>query len=99
LNIAMPPPIQGDGQVTYADGTAATRDQVAKDVSAFLAWTAEPRLENRHRAGVAVLIFLILATILAYFAYKNIWASAKTPPSRRDDDDDYSHGTTAHGHH
>jgi ubiquinol-cytochrome c reductase cytochrome c1 subunit len=99
LNIAMPPPIQGDGQVTYADGTAATGDQVAKDVSAFLAWTAEPRLENRHRTGVAVLIFLILATILAYMAYQNIWSTAKTPPPRGDDDEDYTPGGTATGHH
>jgi ubiquinol-cytochrome c reductase cytochrome c1 subunit len=77
LNIAMPPPIQGDGQVSYADGTPATGDQVAKDVSAFLAWTAEPRLENRLRAGWAVLIFLLIATVLAYMAYQNIWRTAK----------------------
>jgi ubiquinol-cytochrome c reductase cytochrome c1 subunit len=73
LNIAMPPPLTSDGLVTYADGTPATRDQMAKDVSAFLTWTAEPRLENRHRAGIATLVFLIIATILAYMAYQNIW--------------------------
>jgi ubiquinol-cytochrome c reductase cytochrome c1 subunit len=77
LNIAMPPPIAADGQVTYADGTAATRDQMAKDVAAFLTWTAEPRLENRHRAGLATLIFLLFATVLAYLAYQNVWHSAK----------------------
>ncbi len=77
LNIAMPPPITADGQVTYADGTNATVDQMSKDVSAFLAWTAEPRLENRNRTGIAVLIFLTIATILAYLAYRNIWAEAK----------------------
>jgi ubiquinol-cytochrome c reductase cytochrome c1 subunit len=73
LNIAMPPPLTADGQVTYADGTNPTRDQMAKDVSAFLAWTAEPKLENRKAAGWAVLAFLIFATILAYMAYQNIW--------------------------
>jgi ubiquinol-cytochrome c reductase cytochrome c1 subunit len=76
LNIAMAPPLS-DGQVTYADGTQASRDQMAKDVSAFLVWTAEPKLENRHRYGMAVLIFLIIATILGYFSYRNIWAEAK----------------------
>ena len=45
--------------------------------SAFLVWTAEPKLENRHRAGLAVLIFLIFATMLGYLAYRNIWAEAK----------------------
>jgi ubiquinol-cytochrome c reductase cytochrome c1 subunit len=73
LNIAMPPPLASDGQVGYADGTNPTREQMAKDVSAFLAWSAEPRLENRKAAGVATLVFLIFATILAYLAYQNIW--------------------------
>jgi hypothetical protein len=65
LNLAMPPPITADGQVTYADGTNPTRDQMAKDVTAFLVWTAEPNLQSRHRAGIAVLIFLLFATVLA----------------------------------
>ena len=77
LNIAMPPPLTSDGQVTYADGTKSTIDQNAKDVSAFLVWTAEPKLENRHRTGLAVLIFLTIATILGYLSYRNIWAEAK----------------------
>lgn len=84
LNIAMPPPLTGDGQVGYADGTNPTRDQVAKDVSAFLAWAAEPRLENRHSTGLAVLIFLIFATVLAYLAYQNVWhggASRRVRPT------------------
>ena len=73
LNIAMPPPLKSEGQVTYADGTKPTVDQMAQDIAAFLTWTAEPRLENRHRAGLASLAFLIFATILAYLAYQNIW--------------------------
>jgi ubiquinol-cytochrome c reductase cytochrome c1 subunit len=77
LNLAMPPPITADGQVTYADGTKPTVDQMSKDVSAFLTWTAEPFLENRHRTGIAVLLFLLIATILAYFSYKQIWATSK----------------------
>jgi ubiquinol-cytochrome c reductase cytochrome c1 subunit len=77
LNIAMPPPLTTDGQVTYADGTKPTVDQMAKDVSAFLVWTAEPNLENRHAAGIAVAIFLLVASILGYLAYQNIWHEAK----------------------
>jgi ubiquinol-cytochrome c reductase cytochrome c1 subunit len=77
LNIAMPPPLTANGQVTYADGTPASVDQMAKDVSAFLVWAAEPKLENRHRAGLAVLVFLLVATILSYLAYRQIWAEAK----------------------
>jgi ubiquinol-cytochrome c reductase cytochrome c1 subunit len=77
LNLAMAPPLTSEGQVTYADGTKATVDQMAKDVSAFLVWTAEPKLENRHRYGITALIFLIVATILGYLSYRNIWAEAK----------------------
>ena len=73
----MAPPLTSEGQVTYVDGTKATVDQMAKDVSAFLVWTAEPKLENRHRYGLATLIFLIFATILGYLSYRNIWAEAK----------------------
>ena len=77
LNIAMPPPLQRNGQVQYADGTQATVDQMAQDVSAFLTWTAEPNLQRRHRAGLAVVIFLLFASILSYLAYKNVWSTAK----------------------
>lgn len=78
LNIGMPQPLTSAGQVSYKDGNPeATVDQMAKDVSAFLIWTAEPKLEQRHKLGVAVLIFLAFATVLSYLSYKNIWASEK----------------------
>jgi ubiquinol-cytochrome c reductase cytochrome c1 subunit len=77
LNVAMPPPLTTNGQVSYADGTPATVDQMAKDVAAFLVWTAEPNLESRHAAGLAVTVFLLFATILGYLAYQQIWYEAK----------------------
>jgi len=81
LNIAMPPPLTADGQVTYGPGNPApTRAQMANDVAAFLMWAAEPNLQSRHRAGLVVLIFLIFGTVLGYLAYQNIWHG---PGSRR----------------
>jgi ubiquinol-cytochrome c reductase cytochrome c1 subunit len=77
LNISMPPPLTGDDQVTYTDGTRATVDQMAKDVSAFLVWTAEPTMQSRHRAGLAVVAFLLIATGLAYGAYLTVWRGVK----------------------
>ncbi|HKR24485.1 MAG TPA: cytochrome c1 [Allosphingosinicella sp.] len=78
LNIAMPPPLTADGQVTYAPGNPApTRQQMAHDVSAFLAWTAEPSLEARHKTGIFTLIFLLIGTMLAYMAYQNVWRGTK----------------------
>ncbi|GAA4011921.1 cytochrome c1 [Sphingomonas swuensis] len=83
LNIAMPAPLVSDGQVTFADGTKPTVEQMSRDVAAFLVWTAEPNLEARHRTGWTVMIFLLIATILAYMAYRNIWANAKREVSIR----------------
>ena len=73
LNIAMPPPLKSDGQVQYTDGTKSTVDQMAKDVSAFLTWTAEPNLESRHAAGLAAVVFLLIFCFLAWGAYQNVW--------------------------
>ena len=77
LNIAMAPPLTADDQVTFDDGTKATKAQIAKDVAAFLTWTAEPKMENRKSGGWAALGFLIIFTVLTWFSYKNIWASKK----------------------
>ena len=87
LNLAMAPPITADGQVTYADGTEATVSQMAQDVSAFLTWTAEPTLVKRQATGWPVLGFLLFATILAWFAKKQIWAGVKPKrPTERSGD-------------
>ncbi len=77
LNIAMPPPLTQDGQVTYSDGTRATKDQMARDVAAFLTWTAEPNLEARHAAGLAAIIFIGIFIVLAWGAYQNVWRDVK----------------------
>ena len=77
LNIAMPPPLTSTGQVTYADGKPATVDQMSQDVSAFLAWTAEPKMEARKKTGMSTVIFLLVLTVLTYLAYRHIWADEK----------------------
>ena len=77
LNLAMAPPLGVDGQVTYDDGTEATVSQMSADVAAFLTWTAEPKLVERKQTGFAVLVFLLFATVLAYFAKRQVWSSVK----------------------
>ena len=74
--IGMPQPLYDDG-VEYADGTKATPDQMAKDVTAFLAWASEPEMEERKSLGISVVLFLLLLTTLSYFAMKQIWAPIK----------------------
>ena len=72
--IGMPPPLS-EGAVTFDDGTPATVDQMARDVSAFLAWTAEPKMEERKRTGFMVMIFLGVLALLLYLTKKRVWAN------------------------
>ena len=71
--IAMAPPLFADA-VEYDDGTPATVEQMAKDVANFLAWTAEPEMEDRKGMGVQVFLFLLVFLGLAIANKKRLWA-------------------------
>jgi ubiquinol-cytochrome c reductase cytochrome c1 subunit len=72
--IAMPQPLN-DNSVTFADGTPATLNEEAYDVVNFLAWAAEPTLEDRHRTGIKVILFLLAMTGILYAGKRRIWAA------------------------
>lgn len=72
-NIKMAKPLSEDA-VEYVDGTKATEEQMAKDVTTFLMWSAEPHLEARHKMGFKAILYLIILTILVYFSMKKIWS-------------------------
>ena len=72
--IAMPQPLFAN-QVVYADGTPATIEQMASDLTHFLTWTAEPKMEERKRLGFAVILFLIFFSGLCYASYRRLWRS------------------------
>lgn len=74
--IAMAPPLWPDF-VEYADGTEATVSQMSQDVAAFLAFAAEPNMEERKSLGAKVMIFLLVFTILFYLVKRKIWADVK----------------------
>ena len=67
-----------DGLVEYNDGTKATIEQMSKDVTTFLMWTAEPHLEARHQMGFKAIVYLIILTVLVYFSMKRIWSRIET---------------------
>jgi ubiquinol-cytochrome c reductase cytochrome c1 subunit len=71
--IAMPPPLS-EGAVQFADGTEASTEQTAADVTTFLTWAAEPMLEERKQTGLKVILFLIVMTGLLYATKKRIWS-------------------------
>jgi ubiquinol-cytochrome c reductase cytochrome c1 subunit len=70
--ISMPPPLT-NGKVTFDDGTPSTVQQEAKDVAAFLAWAAEPKMEERKTFGLGAMIYLLIFSVLLWFSYKQIW--------------------------
>lgn len=74
--ISMPPPLS-DGAVAYQDGTPPTVDNYARDVAAFLSWTADPSFDQRKRIGWQVILYLIVTTILLYVGKKRIWSAIK----------------------
>ncbi len=67
-----------EGLVQYKDGTEASVEQMAKDVTTFLSWAAEPHLESRHKIGFRSIIYLIIITFLVYFVMKKIWSRVET---------------------
>ena len=67
-----------DGLIEYADGTESNIEQMSKDVTTFLTWTAEPHLEARHQMGFKAIVYLIILTILVYFSMKRIWSRIET---------------------
>ncbi len=70
---AMAPPLFEDA-VEYGDGTPATVEQMATDVTSFLAWAAEPEMEERKRMGIKVILFLLVLTGLLYAVKRKVWA-------------------------
>lgn len=74
--IGMAPPLSDD-QVTFDDGSPTTVDAMSRDVAAFLAWTAEPKMEERKRTGFQVMIFLFVFSVLLYLTKNKIWRNVE----------------------
>ena len=72
---AMPPMLSADSFVTYQDGSGSL-EQNSRDVAAFLAWAADPSLNERKRIGWLVILYLIVTTALLYVGKRRIWAKA-----------------------
>lgn len=75
--ISMPPPLN-DGQVDYPDGTPNSASQLAKDVSTFLTWAADPTQDERKLMGTKAVSGMILATLLTFWYKRFKWNVVKT---------------------
>jgi ubiquinol-cytochrome c reductase cytochrome c1 subunit len=74
--VQMAPQLE-DGLIEYDDGTPATAEQMAHDVSAFLMWTAEPKMMARKQAGAVAVLLLVLLSSLLYLSNKKLWYPIK----------------------
>jgi ubiquinol-cytochrome c reductase cytochrome c1 subunit len=79
--ISMAPPLD-DGWVEFDDGAPNDLVSMSKDVSAFLMWTAEPKLVARKQMGLVAVIMLTLLSVLLYLTNKRIWAPHKAAVTR-----------------
>ncbi|WP_425408623.1 cytochrome c1 [Hyphococcus sp.] len=70
--LAMAPPL-ADGMVSYGDDSPQTVEQYAKDVTEFLMWAAEPKMESRKALGVMSLIYLLILAGILYWSYRKVW--------------------------
>jgi len=75
--IAMPPPLL-DGMLDYEDGTAATVSQLAKDVTQFLCWTAEPEHDRRILMGCQSIVALGVMAAVSGYMTRWRWSILKT---------------------
>jgi ubiquinol-cytochrome c reductase cytochrome c1 subunit len=71
--ISMPPPLS-DGQVEFDDGSPNTVADMSRDISAFLAWAAEPKLEARKQMGFKVIVYLLILAALMYLVKRRVWS-------------------------
>jgi ubiquinol-cytochrome c reductase cytochrome c1 subunit len=75
--LIMAPPLRTDGLVSFDDDTPSTREQMSRDVSTFLAWAGDPKMQNRKQMGIAVIAYLLILAGLAYASYRHIWRNVE----------------------
>ena len=74
--IAMAPPL-ADGQVEFADGHSSDLSHMSEDISAFLMWSAEPKLANRKRIGLLGFSMLFVFAVMLYLTNRKLWRDVK----------------------
>ena len=78
-----------DDLVEYSDGTQATTEQMAKDVTAFLVWASEPHLEEQHKMGFKTIIYLIILLTLVYLSKQKVWSRFDNKKDSKNEEDTF----------
>ena len=72
----MAPPLSDD-MIEYADGSPQTVEQYSKDVTEFLMWAAEPKMEARKSLGIMSMFYLVILAGILYWSYRKVWLDVK----------------------
>ncbi|XP_028410030.1 cytochrome c1, heme protein, mitochondrial-like [Dendronephthya gigantea] len=76
-SIAMAPALYTN-IIEYEDGTPATMSQLAKDVSTFLRWAAEPDHDQRKRMGIKALSIFSILVLASWYYKRHKWSVLKS---------------------
>lgn len=90
--IAMPPqlqPLEGvfeyQSELEGQNPPEATVEQMTKDLTTFLVWAADPKMQARKNVGMMSLIYLLILAVLLWLSYKRIWRPLKEQGKDRGD--------------
>lgn len=72
-----PMQINDHGEIKTVAAPEATIEQMAADVTEFLAWSADPKLEQRKSLGFATMLYLLILSVLMWFSYQRVWKNVK----------------------
>jgi len=75
--IGMAPPLYNE-IIEYDDGTPATQSQLAKDVSTFLVWAAEPYRDQQRKMGIKVMVLMTILNLLLWHKKRSVWSVVKS---------------------
>jgi ubiquinol-cytochrome c reductase cytochrome c1 subunit len=66
-----------EGNVVETPAPVATVEQMAADVTEFLAWSADPKMEQRKATGAMTMIYLLILSLLLWVTYKRVWRNVE----------------------
>ncbi|GGX71186.1 ubiquinol cytochrome C oxidoreductase [Litorimonas cladophorae] len=72
-----PVEINDHGELKTIAAPEATVEQMSHDLVQFLAWSADPKMEQRKSVGLMTLIYLIILSLLLFLSYKRVWRNVK----------------------
>lgn len=64
--------------IEYEDGTPATQSQLAKDVTTFLKWTAEPEHDTRKQMIIKTFMIFSVLIGISYYMKRHKWSVIKS---------------------